>query len=228
MGVNKLSTRWLPCYRIIPSRFPPVGWFDRVTTPKDLNALYALEALTNPLVRDEVGDLRLVPDEERICGSGTQLIMTAFTHLNREGSRFSDGTFGVYYAGESQDTAIMETIHGHSRRLKEASLGPRDLEMQVILADLDGDLWDVRGPGFESYHDPDPATYAAGQVLARKAKAERADGIRYRSVRRASGECVAVLRPTALSKAHSTRHLIYPWDGVQIDPGRICVKTLLA
>jgi hypothetical protein len=227
MSPGKRRTRWLPCFRIIPSRFPPVGWFDRIAGPGDLDALLALEARTNPLVREEAGDLHLVPDEERICGPGTQLIMTAFTHLNPDGGRFSDGSFGAYYAGESLDTAILETVHGHGQWLAEAHLGPRDLEMQVILADLDGDLWDVRGPGFEHLHDPDPATYGAGQALARKARAERVDGILYRSVRRPGGECAAVLRPTALAKAHSAQHLIYPWDGQRIDRSRICVKTLL-
>ena len=31
--------------------------------------------------------------------------MAAFTHLNPEGSRFSDGSYGVYYAAHTLATA---------------------------------------------------------------------------------------------------------------------------
>src|SRR4051794_2233977 len=88
---------WRPAYRLVPSRFPPTGLFDRVADPADLDAVFAIEALTNDRLRDEAGDLRLLPAEERISGPGTTPIMAAFTHLNPEGSRFSDGSFGVYY-----------------------------------------------------------------------------------------------------------------------------------
>ncbi len=39
---------------------------------------------------------------------------------------------------------------------------------------------------------------------------------------------MAVLRPKVLSRARPSQHLIYPWDGVRIDPARICIKTLLS
>ena len=59
---------WKPCFRIIPSRFPPVGLFDRVTVPEDLEAIIELESMTNPRLRDEIGEIRLVPPEERKGG----------------------------------------------------------------------------------------------------------------------------------------------------------------
>ena len=31
--------------------------------------------------------------------------------MNRKGSRFSDGTFGVYFAAAELETAIAETVH---------------------------------------------------------------------------------------------------------------------
>ncbi len=63
-----------------------------MTDPDDLETIFELDALTNPRLRDEVGDIELVPPEDRICGPGTTAIMAAFTHLNPGGSRFSDGT----------------------------------------------------------------------------------------------------------------------------------------
>lgn len=222
-----VATRWLPCYRIIPSRFPPIDLFERVADPKDLDVAYALDALTNPRIREETGALHLVPPAERISGPGTGYIMAAFTHLNPKGSRFSDGTCGVYYAGDSLAAAIAETVFHTTQHLLESCEPPQDLDMRVVLADLDGQLWDVRGSEFAQLQDPDPATYGAGQALGRQAKIAGCDGIRFPSARLASGECAAVLRPEVLSYARQSQHLIYPWDGRRIVESRICVKTLL-
>ncbi len=37
------------------------------------------------------------------------MVMAPFTHLNPKGSRFSDGSYGVYYAAKRLSTAIAET-----------------------------------------------------------------------------------------------------------------------
>jgi hypothetical protein len=64
---------WKPCFRIIPSRFPPIGLFDRVAAPEDLEAIIELETMTNPRLRDEIGEIQLVPPDERISGPGTSI-----------------------------------------------------------------------------------------------------------------------------------------------------------
>src|SRR5690606_3216566 len=51
--------RWSPAGRIVPTRHPAVYLFDRVAQPEDFEALYALEALTDDRVRDEVGTIGL-------------------------------------------------------------------------------------------------------------------------------------------------------------------------
>jgi hypothetical protein len=56
---------WLPCWRIIPSRFPPIELFECVVDPADLEAIYELESLTNDRLREEVGELQLVPSQDR-------------------------------------------------------------------------------------------------------------------------------------------------------------------
>ena len=103
--------RWSPTYRLVPSRFPPVDLFERVAAPEDLEVVFALEALTNPRLRQEVGEISLVPREERVGGPGTSPIMAAFTHLNPYGSRFSAGHYGVYYAARALQTAVREVSH---------------------------------------------------------------------------------------------------------------------
>ena len=207
---------WKPCRRIVPSRFPPIQLFERVTDPGDLEAIFELESLTNPRLRDEVGDIRLVPEGDRISGPGTSVIMAAFTHLNPEGSRFSDGTYGVFYAANGLDTAIAETKH-HRERFMRATAQPRmELDMRVYLVDLAGDLHDLRGRKRTNPLVYPDEKYAVGQNLAGRLRDDGSDGIVYDSVRREGGECAAVFRPRLLSNCRQERHLCYVWDGERI------------
>ena len=97
-------------YEVIDElRLPPVGLFDRAAAPDDLAIVFAIEALTNDRLRDEAGEISLAPVGDRISGPGTTPIMAAFTHLNPEGSPFTDGSYGAYNAANTIDTAIAET-----------------------------------------------------------------------------------------------------------------------
>ena len=214
---EKTPVAWKPCYRLIPSRFPPIGLFDRVADPADLDAVFAVENLTNPRLRQETGNISLVPPEERVTGPGTTPIMAAFTHLDPEGNRFSDGSFGVYYAAKSLATAIEETRHSRARFLSRTLEAPIEVDMRTYLADVAGELHDIRGrTDFAGVYDPD--NYAAGQALGRALKdgAINSWGVAYDSVRHKGGECVGVFRPRALSNCMQGPHFCYVWDGAQI------------
>lgn len=207
---------WQPCCRIIPSRFPPIQLFERVTDPADLDAVMALESLTNDRVREEVGKLELIPHEDRVAGPGTSAIMAAFTHLNPQGSRFSDGTYGVYYAGKTLETAIAETRYHSARFMLATQQPPIELDMRVYLADVDQDLHDIRG-----MRETLPDVYAtdnyyASQALGKRLREQRSWGIAYESVRHADGECIGIFRPPALSHCRQAQHLCYVWDGTRI------------
>lgn len=207
---------WHPAYRIIPSRFPPIDLFEEVADPGDLDAIYEIEAMTNDRLRDEVGDLKLVPDEDRISGPGASPIMAAFTHLNPSGDRFTDGSFGVFYASLSMETAIAETKY-HRAQFMEATAEPaQELDMRVYAVDLDASLHDIRNmqeshPAY--YH---PTSYAVSQKLAYELRESGSDGIVYNSVRHNVGECAAIFRPRLLSNCRQERHLCYVWDGQAI------------
>jgi hypothetical protein len=206
---------WRPCYRLVPSRFPPIGLFDRVADPADLDAVFAVENLTNPRLRQEAGDMSLVPLDERVTGPGTTPIMAAFTHLDPEGSRFSDGSYGVYYAAQSLATAIAETRHSRARFLSRTNEAPIEIDMRTYLTDVEGDLHDIRGrTELADIYAPD--NYAAGQTLGRALKQINAAGIAYDSVRHAAGKCVGVFRPRILSNCIQGPHFCYVWDGARI------------
>jgi RES domain len=206
------QTVWTPCHRLVPSRFPPVGLFDRVAAPDDLQAVFDIEALTNDRLRDETGDLALVPAADRISGPGTTPIMAAFTHLNPEGSRFSRGTFGVYYCAQTLPTALAEVRYHQERFLLRTREGAMRLQLRLYLADLDARLLDVRK--VVACRLPDD--YAPSQMIGEQAHAERKDGILYRSVRHATGVCAAVFRPTVLRHCRQSKHYTFHFDGSRI------------
>jgi len=207
---------WRPCWRIIPSRFPPIDLFERVADPADLEAIFELESLTNDRLRDEVGALQLVPAQDRISGRGTSYILAAFTHLNPAGSRFCDGTYGVFYAASTLDTAIAETRYHREQFMRATSEPPMELDMRVLLADLHQQLHDIRGmqPVLPDVYAPND--YSVSQALGKRLRAQHSWGIAYDSVRHPGGECAAVFRPPALRNCRQERHLSYVWDGTRI------------
>src|SRR5690606_5446472 len=104
---------------------------DRVADAQDFEALYALEALTNERLRDEVGEIALVAPGERVFGPGSGPIMASFTHLNPNGSRFSDGSWGVFYAAATRQTAIEETRYHHANFMRATRQAPCHLSMRM-------------------------------------------------------------------------------------------------
>lgn len=223
---------WKPCWRLVPSRFPPTGLFDRVASSEDLEIVLHLEGLTNERLREQAGDISLVAPEDRLLGPGTTPIMAAFTHLNPEGSRFTSGEYGVYYAAKVIDTAIAETRFHRARFLAATNEPPIEIDMRSYASDLEAAAHDLRGlqEALPAVYDPGPANYGAAQTLAGKLRDKGSNGIVYDSVRDPGGECAAIFRPPVLSPVRQGPHLCYVWDGDAItsvyvknryEPGRL-------
>ena len=210
------SVDWRPSYRLIPSRYPTVGLYDRVADPADLDVVFAIEALTNPRIRDELGQLQLVPPDERVTGAGSTMVMAAFTHLNPEGSRFSDGSYGVYYAAQSLETAVAEVSHHRALFLARTNEPAIDVDLRAITATIHAGLHDLRGLGKRGAALFDPNDYRAPQTLGRALRAAGSWGVQFPSVRHDGGLCVGVFRPKALRNARSTAHIALRWDGRRI------------
>ncbi|HUQ11619.1 MAG TPA: RES family NAD+ phosphorylase [Steroidobacteraceae bacterium] len=210
------AVRLAPCYRIVASRMPTIHLFDRVADPADWDALYALESLTNPRIRNEIGELRLVPVADRVSGPNASIVMAPFTHLSPQGTRFTDGHFGAYYAAESLDTAIAETRFHRENFLRATSQPPIELEMRCYLADVASELHDLRGRRIELPDVYDPSSYVASQKLGRELREAGSNGIAFDSVRRSGGQCVAVFRPRLVQNVRQNVHLRYAWDGNSI------------
>jgi hypothetical protein len=204
---------WHPGFRIVPTRYPSVYLFDRVADPADFEALYALEAMTNDRVREETGQIEMVAKEDRVLGPGSGPIMAAFTHLNPQGSRFSDGSFGVFYAASRRGTAIAETRYHHARFLRATAEGPMHLPMRLYRVEIEAELHDLRRHKDAAVFDPD--SYAASQALGVRLMKAGSTGVAWRSVRDPEGECVGLFKPRGASACLHHAHLLYAWDGRQ-------------
>jgi RES domain-containing protein len=210
--------QWARATRIVASRYPPVDLFERVSPePRVWEALIAAEQLVNPRVRDSVGEIHLVPPEERVSGPGASHVMAAFTHLNPTGSRFSDGSYGVYYAARELATAIRETAHHFGRFAADSADTTRYEDMRVLVGRIESrfsDAASVAAAIRAAILDPD--SYAASQPWGAARRAAGSNGIVFPSVRHPGGQCVGAFRPKAVGIPVQTKHLKYHWDGSRV------------
>ena len=200
-----------PVYRIILSRYPQIHLFERVSNPQDWDVLYAVESLTNPRLRDEVGDIRLMPPEDRVYGDGASWIMAAFTHppVDGRGGRFNRD-FGIYYCAADETVAIAESSFHRARFLRESRIDTTTQEMRVIRAQLGPTtLHDVRHLVGDTIYDP--YDYREAQQFGFALREANSFGIHYQSVR-VKGECYGVMRPRALTDAIHWRYLRYHYE----------------
>ena len=205
--------RWAQACRIVPTRYPAVSLFDRVADAEDFNALYQLEAMSNERLRDELGQIQSVAPEDRLYGPGSGPIMAAFTHINPLGSRFSDGSYGVFYAAHDRATAVAETRYHHARFLAATQQGPMHLPMRLYSVAVDARLHDLRPLVAVEAAVYDPDDYSAARALGGRLRAAGSAGVVYRSVRQLRGQCVGLFRPRGASRCLHSAFLLYAWDG---------------
>jgi hypothetical protein len=210
------EVRWQPCFRVIPSRYPTIHVFERISDPAEWEALYWIESLTNPRLRDEVGDIELVPREERAFGPGGSVIMAPFTHLDPSGSRFADGTFGAFYAAAQLATSIAETCYHREVFLRATREAPLEIDMRSYLADVAAFFHDIRGQRAQLPDIYASDSYTSSQALGRKLKLSGSNGIVYESVRHPDVHCLAIYRPRLIQNLRQGSHLRYVWDGSKI------------
>src|SRR5580698_5813020 len=161
---------WPQAWRVIASRYPPINLFERLTAdPAVWDALIALEQLTNPRVRDEVGEIALAPPDQRVSGPGASYVMASFTHLNPRGSRFRDGSFGVYYAASELETAIAETIFHFEEFARDSGDPMRMEDMRVLVGAVAAAFEDVAAEPRRS-QILDPLSYAISRAYAREVR----------------------------------------------------------
>ena len=205
--------RWLQACRIVPTRYPAIYLFDRVASSDDFDALYALEAMSNERLRDELGHIERVAAADRVFGPGSGPIMAAFTHVNTLGSRFSDGSFGVFYAARERATAVAETRYHHARFLAATNERAMHLPMRLYHVAIDAKLHELRPAGAVPVAVYDAADYSTARALGGKLFQAQSHGVVYNSVRREGGHNLGLFKPRGASRCEHAAFLLYAWDG---------------
>lgn len=216
-SLNRIYFDKQRCYRLIPSQFPPIHLFEDVANADEFEALYTVQMITNPRIQDEIGQIDLVPKDQRVYAvPGCGYIMAAFTHINPDGSRFSNGDYGVYYASESISTAIAETIHHKEQFLSYTNEPAQELDMRSLIADFSAELFDLTFLNKQS--DPLYAKndYRISQGLGAQIKQNQKDGLIYHSVR-TQGVNFALFKPNIINQCRQGAHFSYVWNGRTIE-----------
>ena len=174
-----------------------------------------LESLTNDRVRIALERGSVLPDADWVVGvPGATIVMAAFLHAAPAGGRFNGPRLGAWYAARDLQTAVRETIYHNTRRIAASAMGfEATITMRELVTVLDARLIDLRGkrdtlPAL--YH---PDDYTESQRFGEERRQAGDIGIVWNSVRRPSGECVAIYRPRILLPVTQGQHLEYRWHG---------------
>ena len=203
-------------YRLVNSKFPPIAIFDDVASQEEFDDLYAVQSLTNPRLQNDIGQLNLVPESERPYGiRGCSYALAPFVHLNPDGSRFSNGDYGVFYCADNVMTAIAETrYHQEKYFQKVESLKYDRIVMRALKATFNARLENITAPKFTPLHAPDD--YSQAQQFAATLRKSAGEGILYASVRSVGNECYALFSPKRITDVIQTEHYEFIFDGTGI------------
>lgn len=229
MGLSKQNTEALPrttlrgqiAYRLVNGKYPPIAIFDDVADQADFDALFAVQALTNPRLQNDIGELNRVPADQRPWGiPGCNYALGPFVHVNPAGSRFSAGRYGVFYCADRMTTAIAETRYHQQRYFQQVEGLKYDrIVMRGLKVNFSARLVDITpASDHPRWHAPHDYTAAQqlGQQLRDQQHREQHSGIHYESVRAAGSHCYALLTPQFITSITPSAHYEYIWDGEKI------------
>jgi hypothetical protein len=194
-----------PAYRLIPSKFPPIGLFDTVATAADLAATMELVGWTNDrLVADRLARL---PQTEWVYGvPNASIVMAAFLHVAPGGMRFNGPELGAWYASDDLRTAAAEVGHHLRRETVARAKATMTRTYRAYSTTLLGNYLDIRGR--QATHSEVYASdrYDASQKLGEQVRASGGAGLLYDSLRRRTGSNVVAHRPGNITDIVQTDH----------------------
>ncbi len=216
MSIPESFVRWRAAPRLIASRYPTAGLFDRVASPSDVDAIIELEGWTNDRIVAELGLISAIPRDEWITGRAmSSVVMAAYCHPHPDGGRFNSSDRGAWYASRTLETALVESSYRRTQELLEVGGLETRVEMRVYLGDFSAKFHDIRSSrragSWSALYDP--ADYSASQDTARQLLDAGSNGIVYRSVRDPSGECLACFRPRLVRNVRAGGHYEFRWEG---------------
>lgn len=204
----------ITAYRLVNSRYPTVDLFDDVVDADDFEVMFELQALTNPRILDAIGDISLLPKDQRPSGiDGFNYAVAPFTHINPQGSRFSDGRFGVLYLGQTIETAVAEVKHHQDMTWRKIpSLHNDQMQFRGLSCQFN-DAGALNIQPYTSHGVYDPSSYALSRPFGEQVYLAQEPGIRYNSVRQSGATCWAMMTPKPVSRIVQTAHYEMTWEG---------------
>jgi hypothetical protein len=201
--------------------------FDDLTDdPEAWQATQLLEMETKPKLFNSHQPIIDRPFEEAEWNTA---IAYPFQHSSQ--SRFSDGSFGVWYGADSIETTVHETAyHWQKILLDDAGFNKPgvEIERRVYMVQCDSLLIDVR-PKIKTHHEIIHASdYTATNAIGRKLHQEGHPGLITKSARISHGDVYAIFTPNVLSNPFHSCYLTYitTENGVEIQrtPGITWIK----
>ena len=169
-------------------------------------------------VQDEVGLPRCrskTPIIDRPFEDANWLNAIHWPFKNYQQSRFSDGTFGVWYGSETIETTVYESaFHWYSGLLSDAGFEREVVvsERKIYSVTCEASLLDCRKAVSAFPELLHPSDYSYTQSVGARIHHEGHPGLIMQSVRRTDGENIAVFNPAVLTNPREIGHLTYKLD----------------
>jgi hypothetical protein len=210
-----------PMFRLIPSRFPPINAFEKVSSEDDLAVVLELEGWTSDrLVKERLARL---PHEEWAYGSSNAgIVMASFLHAAPTDLRFTGPELGAWYASAAINTAIFEVSHHLRREASHSGMPEMRSQYRTYFATLHGAYEDIRGLRATRSALYAADDYPAGQLFGEDRRTS--DGIVYDGVRHIDGVNVVAYRLRKIRNVTQRNHYELTVPLV----GRIVVRRLAA
>ncbi len=155
----------------------------------------------------------------------------AWPFKNWQASRFSDGSYGVWYGSESVETTVFETAyHWHRRLLCDAGFERETVfaERTLYRVACRGAVLDFRQAATQHPDLLHPSDYAFCQTAGARMHREGHPGLLIPSVRRPAGENIAIFNSGVLSNPRQNCQLTYRLDGERIVVERLPGTTWMS
>ena len=202
-------------YRIVRAIYPQIRLIEYVANPTDWDSVAKAYANEYPSFSNVAVNLLNVPHARRVGGPGSSYVMAPFLFNSPDyPSRFTDGKYGVFYAGNSEEVALAESIHHYSNLMLDSTSGSGwSMDFQLLVGSISSRLHDV-----DAVPDAlDPIDYRLSQRLGMELRNAGSDGLTWTSVRSSGGKCIGVFWPDVVSIPVLSTRYRYHWNGSQVD-----------
>ncbi len=193
-------------YRLIPSRFPAVEVYQGLVANDRFEALYQMEAETNP---------RLQSMERALAaygGEGSPQLQNwnhaPFRYINPEGSRFFSSTRPALELADNPQTALARAVRRREIFLGRTRELPIGIDMRMLKTPVKGRFADFTNLSLDM---DETQRRAAGRKVS-----DEFAGVAFFAPERPTTLCLAVIDSSALGATIQTVHYRFEWNGMRI------------